>query len=109
MKKAKQSYFTKMQEYQKAKEAAVKAEEEQGGQGQQGPKVSGTSSAALSALYSGSVAGKVDRKKKQEEDTNLKVSHMIVHKLCRRKQSNAFRRIFQKRFKASLSISIFRC
>ena len=75
MKKAKQSYYVKMQEYQKAREAALKAEgEQQLGQGQQTPKMSGsTSSSGLAGAFYSSSAGKVDKKKKQEEDSNAKV------------------------------------
>jgi len=71
MKKAKQIYYAKMQEYQKA----LKAEgEQQVGQGLQAPKMNSTSSSsALGQFYSSSSGGKVDKKKKQEEDSSVKV------------------------------------
>uniref|UniRef100_F6YXW3 Rho-GAP domain-containing protein n=1 Tax=Ciona intestinalis TaxID=7719 RepID=F6YXW3_CIOIN len=55
MKKAKQTYQVKIQEYHKAKEAAIKAETEQ-------------------ILYSAAASGKMEKKKRQEEDTNLKAT-----------------------------------
>ena len=79
MKKAKQSYNAKMQEYQKAKEAAIKAEGEQQqvGQSQQAIKMSSSaSSSTLGAVLSGT--GKVDKKRKQEED--------LFNKVCERSE-----------------------
>ena len=68
MKKAKQQYQTKVQEYQKAKEAAIRAEGEQ--QNQQFQQ-SQQHRYGAGMLYPS--VGKMEKKKKLEEDTNLKV------------------------------------
>ena len=84
MKKAKQTYVTKVHDHQKAKEAAMKAEEEQQTQqsSQTATKLSSSGSTIGSVLYS-TGSGKLDKKKKQEEDSNLKVKlcslSLVVH------------------------------
>ena len=75
MKKAKQTYQNKVHDHQKAKEATIRAEGEQQTQSSQPTQKlssSGTGSGLGSVLYTSS-ANKVDKKKKQEEDSNQKV------------------------------------
>ena len=82
MRKAKQNYQTKVHEHQKAREAAIKAEEDQQNQqaGQGAPlklSSSGAGSTFSSVLHSSSGSGKVDKKKKQEEDSSQKVNRLF--------------------------------
>ena len=65
MKKAKSQYNARMMEYQKAKEASIKAEGDQ----LQHSLHSNTSS----FLPTTSVSGKMEKRKKQEEDSISKV------------------------------------
>ncbi|XP_078488498.1 rho GTPase-activating protein 45 isoform X2 [Ciona intestinalis] len=78
MKKAKQTYQVKIQEYHKAKEAAIKAETEQSQQSNPShPAKHGAISQTTtlgSVLYSAAASGKMEKKKRQEEDTNLKAT-----------------------------------
>nr|XP_018668445.1 rho GTPase-activating protein 45 isoform X2 [Ciona intestinalis] len=78
MKKAKQTYQVKIQEYHKAKEAAIKAETEQSQQSNPShPAKHGAVSQTTtlgSVLYSAAASGKMEKKKRQEEDTNLKAT-----------------------------------
>ena len=66
MKKAKNQYTARMLEYQKAKEASIKAE---GDQHLQNSQHSNTSN----FLPSSSVSGKMEKRKKQEDDCITKV------------------------------------
>ena len=73
MKKAKQTYQTRVVEYQKAKEAAIKAEGDQMNQQTNAAQQSHRPPLSVGSLYPTSSSGKMDKKKRLEEDTNLKV------------------------------------
>ncbi|CAK8685604.1 unnamed protein product [Clavelina lepadiformis] len=74
MKKAKQTYQTRVVEYQKAKEAAIKAEGDQMNQQTNAAQQSHRPPLSVGSLYPTSSSGKMDKKKRLEEDTNLKAT-----------------------------------
>lgn len=77
MKKMKTYYTARVQEHQKAKGAAMKAEgDQQTAQPQANVKLSGSGAGSTFGavlLAASSTSSKVDKKKKQEDDANTKV------------------------------------